>query len=117
MRTLQCMIPLLAGPSEIPHCHSVTILCSVHVVLQCCFRLFTTDHSYEYLVEEQPIGEDLFHQFCHRDQVLSHCTKFLQELAALELTPDEKYSASARRLFTEYLAEGVSVARTYATVH
>ena len=49
--------------------------------------------------------------------MLSHCTKFLQELAALELTPDEKYSACARRLFTEYLAEGVSAARTYATVH
>lgn len=76
-------------------------------VAQCLCLRDEIDHSYEYLVEEQPIGEDLFHQFCHRDQVLSHCTKFLQELAALELTPDEKYSASARRLFTEYLAEGV----------
>lgn len=70
--------------------------------------LFTTDHSYEYLVEGQPIGQELFHQFCQKDQVLSHCTKFLQELSALELTPDEKFSASARRLCTEYLAEGVS---------
>lgn len=73
-----------------------------------------TDHSYEYLVEGQPIGQALFKQFCGRDVLLSQCTDFLQDLANLEILPDEKYSASARKLFSRHLAEGVSLARMYS---
>lgn len=66
-----------------------------------------TDHSYEFLVERQPIGQDLFQQFCGKDPLLSQCTKFLKDLADLELKPDEKYAASAEHVFSQYLAEEV----------
>ena len=65
-------------------------------------------HTYEYLVEEQPIGRELFHQFCGREPLLSQCTRFLEEMTALELLVDEKYAAAARSVFAQYLAEGVS---------
>lgn len=66
------------------------------------------DHSYEYLVESQPIGRELFHQFCSRDPRLSRCTKFLKDLLDLELKPDEKYAASAQSVFSQYLSEEVA---------
>ena len=79
-----------------------------HTVLFCKILHMLTDHSYEYLVEGQPIGQELFHQFCARKPLLSHCTKFLEDVACLELLVDEKYAPSARNVFAQYLAEGVS---------
>ena len=67
----------------------------------------STDHSYEYLVESQPIGKELFHQFCAQDTLLARCTQFLKELTSLELLVDEKYAASAPTVFCHYLAEKV----------
>ena len=74
-------------------------------------RLFPgiADHTYEYLVEGQPIGKALFHQFCSKDLVLSRCVKFLNDLEELDIAPDEKYPASTRRLFQEYLTDSVSL--------
>jgi hypothetical protein len=67
-----------------------------------------TDHTYEFLVEQQPIGQELFHQFCAREHLLNQCTKFLEEVAGLKLLVDEKFAAAARSVFATYLAEGVS---------
>lgn len=74
-------------------------------------RLFPclADHTYEFLVEGQPIGKALFHQFCGKDLVLSQCVKFLNDLEELDIAPDEKYPASTRRLFQEYLSDSVSL--------
>lgn len=58
-------------------------------------------------MESQPIGQELFNLFCARDHVLANCTKFLEELAALELMVDEKYAPHARSLYDQYLAEEV----------
>ena len=74
-----------------------------------CCGIFLTEHSYEYLVERQPIGRELFQQFCDKHLMLSQCIKFLKELADLELAPDEKYSASSHRVFSQFLTEGVSL--------
>lgn len=74
-----------------------------------CVVFFLTEHSYEYLVEGQPIGWELFHQFCDKHLMLSRCIKFLKELTDLELAPDEKYGASSHRVFSQFLAEGVSM--------
>ena len=86
--------------------------------------IFLTEHSYEYLVEGQPIGRELFQQFCDKHLMLSQCIKFLKELIDLELAPDEKYAASSHRVFSQFLAEGVSrssvsivEAATVCTVH
>ena len=71
--------------------------------------MFLSDHSYEYLVEGQPIGRELFHKFCAQDPLLHQCTRFLEEVARLELLVDEKFSASACNTFSQFLANGVGV--------
>ena len=59
-------------------------------------------------MEGQPIGRELFHQFCSQDSLLSHCTRFLEEVGRLELLVDEKYSAAAHNVHAQYLAKEVS---------
>lgn len=46
--------------------------------------------------------------FCARDTLLARCTQFLKEVTLLELLVDEKYAATARSVFSQYLAEEVS---------
>jgi hypothetical protein len=77
-------------------------------VAQCLWLRDELDHTYEFLVEQQPIGQELFHQFCAREHLLNQCTKFLEEVAGLKLLVDEKFAAAARSVFATYLAEGVS---------
>jgi G protein-coupled receptor kinase len=76
-------------------------------VAQCLWLRDELDHTYEFLVEQQPIGQELFHQFCAREHLLNQCTKFLEEVAGLKLLVDEKFAAAARSVFATYLAEGV----------
>jgi hypothetical protein len=49
----------------------------------------------------------LFHEFCQKDLLLSRCVLFLQALDELQLMVDEKYTASARKTFEEYISTRV----------
>ena len=69
--------------------------------------LSLSEHTFEDLIENQPIGMRLFHEFCQKDLLLSRCVVFLQALDELELMVDEKYAASARKTFEEYISTRV----------
>lgn len=66
------------------------------------------DHSYEYLVEEQPIGCRLFYMFCERDQTLLQCVKLLEALDNYQLVPEEKALTTAQKIYDEFIAAEVS---------
>jgi len=40
------------------------------------------DVTYEYVVEQQPIGKELFYQFCEKDASLNNCIHFLDAVVS-----------------------------------
>ena len=73
--------------------------------------LSLSEHTFEDLIENQPIGMKLFHEFCQKDLLLSRCVLFLQALDELQLMVDEKYTASARKTFEEYISTRVRLVK------
>ena len=64
-----------------------------------------TEHRYEYLVEQQPIGTILFKQFCQNNSQLTMCVDFVQALDDLLIVADEKFGATARKIYEDFLME------------
>lgn len=63
------------------------------------------DVSYDFIVDEQPIGRLLFRQFCeHSLQHYNHCNEFLDAVETYELTVDEDRVSAARLISATYLA-------------
>ena len=59
--------------------------------------------SYQNIVEQQPIGEKLFEEFCMEDNLLGVCWDFIRRLEDYRALPNEKLKYRARELFEEFL--------------
>lgn len=68
------------------------------------FFQFCLEHTFEYLVEGQPIGEQLFKQFCSKDPQLTRCIEYLSAVKKFNMATDEKCVADARSVFDEYIS-------------
>ena len=55
-------------------------------------------------MEEQPIGAELFKQFCRKDVQLSKCVEFVQELDNFKLVAEEKCAAMAQKVFDNFIS-------------
>ena len=78
---------------------------TLHVV-PVLFSLYS-EHTYEYLVEQQPIGEQLFRQFCSNDPQLARCIEYITAVKEFNMVTDEKCVAAARSVFDEYISTRV----------
>uniref|UniRef100_A0A7N5ZXY4 G protein-coupled receptor kinase n=1 Tax=Anabas testudineus TaxID=64144 RepID=A0A7N5ZXY4_ANATE len=70
----------------------------------------TTEKDYGSLCERQPIGRLLFRQFCETRPELRRCVKFLDAVAAYEVTPDEKRKECGQELIDKYFNPEVAAA-------
>lgn len=59
--------------------------------------------SYKYIVEQQPIGRELFRQFCETKIEFKTAVDFLDIVSDYEVTVDEKRPELAQDVFTKYL--------------
>ncbi|XP_038659837.1 G protein-coupled receptor kinase 6-like [Scyliorhinus canicula] len=59
-------------------------------VSQCEELRQTIERDYHNLCDKQPIGRNLFRQFCETRLELKRCIEFLDEVADYEVAPDEK---------------------------
>ncbi|GCB65725.1 hypothetical protein scyTo_0011906 [Scyliorhinus torazame] len=59
-------------------------------VSQCEEVRQTIERDYHNLCDKQPIGRNLFRQFCETRLELKRCIEFLDEVADYEVAPDEK---------------------------
>ncbi|KAL5022104.1 hypothetical protein ScPMuIL_001259 [Solemya velum] len=60
-------------------------------------------HTYSYLVDQQPIGRELFRSYCQTKLELRRAIRFLDAVADYELAPDEKRPVIAQQVFEKYL--------------
>lgn len=59
--------------------------------------------TYKYLVEQQPIGRELFRQFCQTKPSLKKSIEFLDVVENYEVTLDEKRPHLAQEVYDRYL--------------
>ena len=67
----------------------------------------STDHTYEGLIEKQPIGRCLFEEFCSEDPILAKCHEFIKEVDEFVLVAEEKGAVTARKIYEDFLAPQV----------
>jgi len=72
-------------------------------------NIVPTDYTYEFLVEEQPIGCRLFYMFCERDPELSKCVQFIEALNGFSLGTEEKAVSTANQIYEQYVSTSVSM--------
>ena len=87
----------------------VICVCVRMCVLTCMFVCVYVDHSYEELIENQPIGKCLFVEFCSEDVTLSKCHHFMTALDDFALVAEEKSAVTAQKIFQEFLSPEVRV--------
>ncbi|PVD29871.1 hypothetical protein C0Q70_09128 [Pomacea canaliculata] len=63
----------------------------------------STEVTYHYVVEQQPIGSRLFRQFCETSPGLNKAIGFLDAVREYEVSPDEMRLGKAEELFERYL--------------
>ena len=68
----------------------------------CEYLRETLDLSYASLVEQQPIGENLFEEFCETDQLLGTCWEFIRRLEDYRTLPNAKLKDYAQQIFAEF---------------
>ncbi|KAJ8317080.1 hypothetical protein KUTeg_004984 [Tegillarca granosa] len=59
--------------------------------------------TYDYIVEQQPIGRELFCRFCEKKPELARAISFLNQVTSYEVSPDEKRLTIATEMFEKYL--------------
>uniref|UniRef100_A0A1X7VEF9 G protein-coupled receptor kinase n=1 Tax=Amphimedon queenslandica TaxID=400682 RepID=A0A1X7VEF9_AMPQE len=62
------------------------------------------DHTFEFIVEQQPIGHKLFLLFCEKDLKLSRCMQFLHAVDELKIVVEGKRLAHAQTVFDDFLS-------------
>ncbi|XP_062913100.1 G protein-coupled receptor kinase 5-like isoform X1 [Mobula hypostoma] len=65
----------------------------------------TLERDYDSLCNKQPIGRELFRQFCETKPELRRCIRFLDTVADYEVTPDEKRKEKADEVIRRFLTE------------
>lgn len=73
-------------------------------VSQCLSVREEIEHTYEYLVENQPLGAKMFQQFCTKDSELTKCVDFISKLDEFHLMAAEKSAPKAREIYEEYIS-------------
>lgn len=73
-------------------------------VAHCLHLRDELEHSYEYLIEQQPIGGDLFRMFCSRERHLASCLAFLRALDELAIVAEEKAAGMAQKIFADFVS-------------
>ncbi|XP_076371942.1 G protein-coupled receptor kinase 2-like isoform X2 [Tachypleus tridentatus] len=63
------------------------------------------DNCYSFIVEEQPIGNLLFRQFCLTRDNYNKCNDFLDAVKKYEVTLDDQRGLVAGKLFDKYIAK------------
>ena len=58
-------------------------------------------------MEGQPIGEQLFKQFCSKDPQMARCIEYLSAVKEFNMVADEKCNTAARSVFDEYISTRV----------
>uniref|UniRef100_A0A915KT18 G protein-coupled receptor kinase n=1 Tax=Romanomermis culicivorax TaxID=13658 RepID=A0A915KT18_ROMCU len=69
---------------------------------------YFTGVTYEYIVEHQPIGKELFKQFCNREPLLQKCCLLLEALEEFDITSNEDKESFASSIINRYLRHGSS---------
>ncbi|XP_015793353.1 G protein-coupled receptor kinase 2 isoform X2 [Tetranychus urticae] len=72
-------------------------------ISQCIHLKDQVDVSYNYIVEQQPIGQLLFRLYCHTKELYSKCNNFLDAVENYELQWDEDRSSVAKEIADKYL--------------
>jgi G protein-coupled receptor kinase len=62
------------------------------------------EHSFEYLVEKQPVGHKLFLMFCEKDLQLSRCMQFLHAADETKLIVEGKRLAHVQPVFDDFIS-------------
>lgn len=69
-----------------------------------CIHLKNTiPNTYDYIVDQQPIGRELFRLYCCRKPQLARAIQFLDRVASYEVAPDEKRQEEAKEVYETYL--------------
>ncbi|GFX55354.1 g protein-coupled receptor kinase 5 [Trichonephila clavipes] len=72
-------------------------------ISQCIELKQKIDCRYSYVVEQQPIGHQLFRQFCETKPHYNKCVNFLDIVDVYEVQLDEDRADVAQEVFTKYL--------------
>lgn len=63
------------------------------------------EHTWEYLIEQQPIGHKMFEQFCSRTPHLFRCIEFLNSVEDYEIhVVETRRQTEAQRIYDEFIA-------------
>ncbi|XP_064629953.1 G protein-coupled receptor kinase 5-like isoform X2 [Lineus longissimus] len=62
-----------------------------------------SDLSYKFILEQQPIGRQLFREFCRTKPELERATHFLDAVDSYEVAADEDRAAIATEIYDKYL--------------
>ena len=73
-----------------------------------------SEHTFEFIVEQQPIGHKLFLAFCERDLQLSRCMQFLHAVDELKIATDGRRQSSAQTVFDDFISVEVQVDSKWA---
>ena len=68
----------------------------------CEYLRESLDLTYGSLVEQQPIGEKLFEEFCETEELLAICWDFIRRLEDYRTLPNEKLKDYAQQIFEEF---------------
>ena len=71
-------------------------------------HLLPVEHTYEFLIEQQPIGKKLFLDFCATNLNLSRCMQFLTAVEELDIVVEGKKITTARQIYEDFLSLEVS---------
>ncbi|RWS12340.1 G protein-coupled receptor kinase 2-like protein [Dinothrombium tinctorium] len=66
------------------------------------------DVSYNYVVEQQPIGRLLFRQYCETKPYYNKCNNFLDAVESFEVQLDENRESMAKEIVDQYLNNGTN---------
>ncbi|ESO95058.1 hypothetical protein LOTGIDRAFT_117728 [Lottia gigantea] len=72
-------------------------------ISQCLSMKNEIQLNYKYIIDQQPIGRELFREFCKTKSLLSRIIDFLDAVNEYDITPDEKRLAKAEEVYEKYL--------------